>query len=192
MANGLFLVLPFLTTWAAGATQGAVLALALSFAFTLELVSSGVGMALTAGLSASRERLWERGRHAWIATQVVTLFIGAVLIAAGPLIVKILGSQYRELSVVPVLAVLSAGFAARAAFVIWASVSRAKGRTHSLLIANGLATAVAVPLIIYCADQWGAMGAAIGLSVVATLTGVFGLVGLATSGRYFATSPATN
>jgi O-antigen/teichoic acid export membrane protein len=183
MANGVFLVLPFLTTWIAGATQGAVLALALAFSLSLELVSAGVGTALTAGLSASPERLWDRGRQAWLVTQAIAVLAAVGLIAVGPLIMRILGSQYRELPVVPVLAILAAGSAARVAFVIWSSVVRAMSRTGAILIANGFGTAVAIPLIIWFTAQWGAIGAAIGLSVASTSTGIVGAIGLLTRGR---------
>jgi len=191
MANGVFLILPFLTTWIAGAAQGAVVALTLSFSLALELVSGGVGTALTAGLSASPERLWERGRRAWHITQTIAMLIALGLIVAGPAVVAILGSQYQHLPVVSVLVILTAGSVARVPFVIWSAVVRAMGRTGSILIANAFGTALAVPLIIWCTTQWGAVGAAVGLSVASTATGVIGAVGILTNGRS-AAHPAKN
>jgi O-antigen/teichoic acid export membrane protein len=186
MANGVFLILPFLTTWMAGATQGAVVAVTLSFSLSLELVSGGVGTALTAGLSAAPERLWDRGRQAWLVTQGIVIVAALGLALAGPVVVTILGSQYRHLPVVTVLVILTAGSVARVAFVIWSSVVRAMGRTGAILTSNAFGTAVAIPLIIWCTTRWGAVGAALGLSVASTATGVIGAVGILTRGRYVA------
>ncbi|WP_020100624.1 hypothetical protein [Mycobacterium sp. 360MFTsu5.1] len=183
MANGVFLILPFLTTWIAGATQGAVVALTLSFSLSLELVSGGVGTALTAGLSASPERLWERGRRAWLITQAIAIVTALGLIVAGPAVVAILGSQYQHLPVVSVLIILAVGSVARVPFVIWSSVVRAMGRTGSILITNAFGTALAIPLIMWCTTQWGAVGAAVGLTIASTATGFIGAVGILTNGR---------
>jgi O-antigen/teichoic acid export membrane protein len=183
MVTGIFVVLPFLTTSIAGAAQGAVLALTLSFSLSLELVSAGVGTALTAGLSAAPERLWDRGRRAWFATQAIVILVALTLLAAGPLIVRMLGPQYRGFPVIPILGILMAGFAARVAFVIWSSVLRSLSRTKALLKANASATAIALPLIILCTANWGAMGAAIGLSVTSTVMGIMGATGLLTGGN---------
>lgn len=183
MANGVFLILPFLTTWIAGATQGAVVALTLSFALALELVSGGVGTALTAGLSASPERLWQRGLRAWLITQAIAIVTALGLVTAGPAVVAILGSQYQNLPVVTVLVILTAGSVARVPFVIWSSVVRAIGRTGLILITNAFGTALAIPLIVWCTTQWGAVGAAAGLSIASTATGIIGAVGILTNGR---------
>jgi len=183
MANGVFLILPFLTTWIAGAIQGAVVALTLSFSLSLELVSGGVGTALTAGLSASPERLWERGRRAWLITQAIAMVTALGLVVAGPAVVAILGAQYQHLPVVSVLVILTAGSVARVPFVIWSSVVRAMGRTGSILLTNAFGTALAIPLIIWCTMQWGAVGAAVGLSIASTATGFIGAVGILTNER---------
>lgn len=183
MANGVFLILPFLTTWIAGATQGAVVALTLSFSLSLELVSSGVGAALTVGLSASPERLWERGRQAWLITQAIVIIAGLGLVVAGPAVVAILGSQYENLPVISVLVILAVGSVARVAFVIWTSVMRAISCTGAILAANALGTALAIPLIVLCTARWGAVGAAVGLSIASAATGVIGAIGILNRGR---------
>lgn len=183
MANGVFLILPFLTTWIAGATQGAVVALTLSFSLSLELVSSGIGAALTAGLSASPERLWERGRQAWLITQAIVIVAALGLVLAGPVVVAILGSQYQNLPVISVLVILTVGSVARVAFVIWLSVMRAISRTGVILAANAFGTVLAIPLIVLCTARWGAVGAAVALSVASAATGAIGAVGILSRNR---------
>jgi len=87
------------------------------------------------------------------------------------------------LPVVSVLVILTAGSVSRVPFVIWSSVVRAMGRTGSILITNAFGTALAIPLIIWCTTQWGAIGAAVGLSIASTATGFIGAVGILTNAR---------
>jgi O-antigen/teichoic acid export membrane protein len=178
MSMGVMLSLPFITTAVAGPVDGAVLALALSVAQALDLVSAGVGTALTAGLAARPDGMWVRVRRAWALTFAAVIVTGVAILAASPLIMAILGSNYREQPIVLVLAVLMLGSIVRVSFVVWASALRAQAKTATLLKVNGFAVTVAVPVILVFTSLWGAVGAAAGLSVGSTILGSIGAIAL--------------
>ncbi len=178
MSLGVVLALPFLTTAIAGPVEGAVLALALSVAQVLDLVSAGVGTALTKGLAARPDGMWTRVRRAWALTSGVVVVTGVAVLACAPLIMAVLGPNYRGRPVVAVLTVLLLGSAVRVSFVVWASALRAQSRTGILLQVNGFAVAIALPLIYFCTSQWGAVGAAVGLTAGSAILGTIGAVAL--------------
>ncbi|MCV7431883.1 lipopolysaccharide biosynthesis protein [Mycolicibacterium bacteremicum] len=178
MSLGVVLALPFITTAIAGPVEGAVLALALSVAQVLDLVSAGVGTALTRGLAARPEGMWARVRRAWALTSGAVVATGIAVLACAPLIMAVLGPNYRDHPIVLVLAVLLLGSAVRVSFVVWASALRAQGRTGILLRVNGFAVAIALPLIVFCTSQWGAVGAAAGLTAGSAILGTIGAVAL--------------
>lgn len=178
MSLGVILSLPFITTAIAGPVQGAVLALALSVAQALDLVSAGVGTALTAGLAAHPERMWVRARRAWVLTLSAVIAAGVAVLLLSPIIMAVLGPSYRQHPVVLVLGILMLGSTVRVSFVVWAAVLRARGMTATLLRVNGFAVTMAMPLILVSTSQWGAVGAAAGLSAGSLILGCIGAVAL--------------
>lgn len=178
MSLGVVLALPFITTAIAGPVQGAVLALALSVAQVLDLVSAGVGTALTTGLAARPDDMWARVRRAWALTFGAVLATGLAVLACGPLIMAVLGPNYRDHPVVAVLAMLLLGSIVRVSFVVWASALRSQGRTAILLKVNGSTVAVTLPLIVVFTSLWGAIGAAAGLTAGSAILGAVGAVAL--------------
>lgn len=181
LSFGVMLSLPFVTTVVAGPVEGAVLAIALSISQMIDLISAGVGSALTAGLSATPGRTWQRARKAWLVTSMVAVLAAIGIVAISPLIVAMLGPQYRHQPVIAVLVILVVGSAVRSGFAMWASVLRSQGRTTVLLKVNVIAVAIALPAIIWCADTWGAIGSAAGLTAASSLLGLAGAVALSTS-----------
>lgn len=178
MSLGVILALPFITTAIAGPVQGAVLALALSVAQALDLVSAGVGTALTAGLAARPDGMWVRARRAWVLTLSAVVATGAAVLLLSPVIMAVLGPSYQQYPVVLVLTVLMLGSTVRVSFVVWASALRALGRTATLLKVNGFAVTMAMPLILVSTSQWGAVGAAAGLSAGSLILGCIGAAAL--------------
>jgi O-antigen/teichoic acid export membrane protein len=183
LSLGVLLALPFMTTAIAGPTEGAILAIALSIAQVLDLVSAGVGTALTTGLAADPSSVWQRAQRAWLVTTCCVLAAGIGVIVVSPVIMAVLGPNYREHPVVLVLIVFMLGSSVRIAYVVWASVLRAKRHTGTLLVVNGSTAAVAIPAILFGASEWGAVGAAAGLSAGSAVLGVIGAVNLLRGGR---------
>lgn len=181
MSFGVMLSLPFITTAVAGPVEGAVLALALTIAQALDLVSAGVGTALTTGLAASPEGMWARARRAWVLTLAAVTATGVIILGLSPLIMAILGPRYREQPVVLVLVILMLGSAVRVSFVVWASALRARSQTATLLKVNGFTVAMVMPLILISTSQWGAVGSAAGLSAGSVILGGIGAVALVRS-----------
>ena len=183
MSHGVFLSLPFITTAVAGPVEGAVFALALTIAQILDLISAGVGTALTTGLSARPSLVYGRACRAWLVTSGVVVLAGVALLVLSPVIMMILGPSYADKPVIAVMAILLGGSALRVSFVVWASVLRAQRRTLALLKVNASVLVFSMPLTILLIAHYGAMGAAFGLTNASILLSIVGGFGLARGGR---------
>lgn len=183
MSLGVLLAMPFITTAVAGPVQGAVLALSLSVAQLLDFVSTGVGTALTTRLASAPTLMWQRARSACLATSGVVVVAAIVVLSLSPLVILVFGPDYRHQPIGLILAILVTGSVVRVAFVIWASVLRAQRRTATLLKVNAVTLTVTMPVILLLTAMWGAVGAALGLSLGSTLLGLVGGFALLRGGR---------
>ncbi|MFW0795267.1 hypothetical protein AAFP30_15745 [Gordonia sp. CPCC 205515] len=178
ISMGPLLGAPFLTTWLAGPTQGAMLALMLPISQGLDFVSIGTATALTKHLPTAADP----GRIAtriWYVTQAAVCAVGVVLLfVLSPLLFRFFGDNYDHRALWVTLALLCVGSICRVAFVTWAAVLRATLATRTLLITNLTMSAISAPLLIGLTSQWGAAGAAAGLAVGSALLGAVGAWGL--------------
>lgn len=179
----IFTGLPFITTALAGPVDGAVLALALTVATPLGLLSSSVGIALTTSLAAFSEHFWHRVRRVWLITQLAVLVCGAAIVAAGPLIVGAIGAQYRQQPIILTLTILVVGMAGWGPFSIWMSVLRSRRMTGTLMAINIGGTVIGLPLIVACTKQWGAVGAAVGFTATSAFFATLSVLGLLSRGK---------
>ncbi|MET9202543.1 oligosaccharide flippase family protein [Gordonia sp. NPDC003585] len=182
VSMGVLLAAPFLTTWLAGPVQGAILALMLPIAQSLDFVSIGAAMALTKHLATAREPRQVIVRVWWVS-QAAVIAVALGLIVTAPVLFELFGDGYDHQTLWLTLAVLCLASILRVSFVVWAAVLRASLATRALLVTNFATSVITVPFLVISIIAWGAVGAAVGACVGSLVAGLAGLIGL-TRGKH--------
>lgn len=186
-ANGLYmggaLLLPFVVTTFAGASEGALFALCFQIGLVLDLVVVSVGTSLIAHASSEQGLVGAVAFRTWLVVLGVVAVAATCLVVASPLLLSLLGPFYATPEGSLVLALLAGASVVRTAYEVWGSQQRARRRTTPVLICSVASTAVLVPGAVLAAGAGGAVGVAVLVLGVTLGLAVVGVVGLARSRR---------
>ena len=160
-----FAFTPFLVTAFGGPRAGALFALALSVAQTLDLLSSAMGTSLAVHASAEPETATAMARTVLVRSLAVTA-AGAVAITLSiSTILRFLNPEYLSMGAVGVTAVLCLGPVVRTFFVTWWGLERARRRLRPTLIVSLLGAVVCLTTVPVLSSRYGALGGAAGITL---------------------------
>ena len=186
-ANGLYmggsLLLPFVVTTFAGASEGALFALCFQIGLVLDLVVVSVGTSLIAHAAGQQGLVGAVAFRTWLVVLGVVAIAATCLVVASPVLLSLLGPFYATAEGTLVLALLAGASVVRTAYEVWGSQQRARRRTTPVLICSIASTAVLVPGAVLAAGAGGAVGVAVLVLGVTLGLAVVGVVGLARARR---------
>jgi len=182
MSLGALTITPFIVTAAAGPAQGAVFSLGLAIVQSLDFVGAALGVSLVVHASGAEGADRDMAVAVLKKTAALVTAGAVVLVVIAPWVLRILNPTYEHLHGVRVITILAVAAVLRPAYVIWASLQRARRRMRSLLVLNALASSFALTAMAPIAARWGAVGAA-GTIVAAQLILSIGACVHVASGR---------
>jgi O-antigen/teichoic acid export membrane protein len=159
----IFSFTPFLVTAFSDAQQGALFALALPVAQTLDVITTAMGTSLTVHAAT------EPGEGALMARSVIiravpTATLGAAALAViAPLALQWLNPEYGAMGAVGVIATLCIASVVRVPFSVWAALQRSRRNLRPMLIVAFGGALVVVTGIPTLSHAYGALGGAVGL-----------------------------
>jgi O-antigen/teichoic acid export membrane protein len=163
LGYAIFFFTPFLVTAFSDAKQGALFALALPLAQTLDVITTAMGTSLTVHAAI------EPGVGAAMARSVLiralpTATVGAVAIAiAAPAVLQRLNPAYGSMKAFEVIAILCAASVVRVPFSVWAALQRSRRNLRPMLIVAFAGAVVVVSATPTLSHAYGAVGGALGL-----------------------------
>ncbi|MGH8891126.1 MAG: lipopolysaccharide biosynthesis protein [Acidothermaceae bacterium] len=164
--------LPFVVTVVSGPVQGAVFALCLSVNQSLDFVGSALGVSLVVHASAPGADGARMARQV-LRRAASIVGVGAIaLVAASPLVLRIMNPTYLELHGIEVIAILCAGSLLRTGFVTWSALQRARRQLSPVLILNAAGALTLYATLPLLCDKWGAVGAALSLASAQTVLSI--------------------
>lgn len=170
---------PFLVTALAGPGEGAEFALCYQVGAAIDLVATGVAIAMTKNSATNTNLGSKLALGVWLRMLPPLVGVGMLASAATPILLYLVGRGYDPGTGATIVAILSVSSVGRSAYAIWSATMRAKLRLNLVLAVN-LTTAVIAAALVALASPAGALAASLALltsASVPTVVGVFGLFG---------------
>jgi O-antigen/teichoic acid export membrane protein len=163
LGYAIFYFTPFLVTAFSNPKQGALFALALPVAQTVDMISAAMGTSLVVHGATQPAEAGRMARSALKRALPIAMAAAVSLSVLAPVLLHFLNSEYRALGAVPVMAMLCAASVVRVPFSIWAALQRSRRNLRPSLIVTFFAAVVVSTSVPLLSHVYGARGGALGL-----------------------------
>jgi O-antigen/teichoic acid export membrane protein len=163
LGYAIFYFTPFLVTAFSDPKQGALFALALPVAQTVDMISTAMGTSLVVHGATQPGEAGSMARSA-LKRVLPIAALGAVSLGVlAPILLRLLNAEYGSLGATAVIAILCAASVVRVPFSIWAALQRSRRNLRPSLIVTSVAAVVVSTALPLLAHAYGARGGALGL-----------------------------
>jgi O-antigen/teichoic acid export membrane protein len=163
LGYAIFYFTPFLVTAFSGPKQGALFALALPVAQTVDMISTAMGTSLVVHGATQPAEAGSMARSA-LKKALPIAVIGAVSLGViAPAMLHFLNPEYGSMGAVSVIAILCTASIVRVPFSIWAALQRSRRNLRPSIIVTFFAAVVVSTAVPVLSHAYGARGGALGL-----------------------------
>lgn len=169
LGYAIFYFTPFLVTAFSNSTEGALFALALPVAQTIDLISTSMGTSLVVHGATEPGEASAMARSVMIRAIPIAAFAAICLAVAAPSVLRFLNPAYGSMGAFGTIAVLCLASVVRVPFSIWAALQRSRRNLRpSIMITfvGAVVVAIGVPVL---SRELGSIGGSLGVLAAYTV-----------------------
>jgi O-antigen/teichoic acid export membrane protein len=169
LGYAIFYFTPFLVTAFSNSTEGALFALALPVAQTIDLISTSMGTSLVVHGATEPGEASAMARSVMKRAIPIAALAAVCLAVAAPVVLRFLNPVYGSLGAFGTIAVLCLASVVRVPFSIWAALQRSRRNLRPSIMVTfvgAVVVAISVPML---SRELGAIGGSLGVLAAYTV-----------------------